>query len=379
MEIAIIGWYGTETIGDRAIFAGILRILSESFGLFSVRLGSLYPFFTQRTLLEDYDFYKIAARNNNLSIKIFDTRNPSDLKHNIKHSDILMVGGGPLMDIQEMSMLDFSFIVASHYKLKKVLMGCGWGPLKTEKAINIARKLICKSDLVIFRDTISKEQAVKHGCENAKISSIIDPAFIACCVYMDYSSARLNDHISINFRDVAVEANHYQNKRIPLEVFSNIVGNILSVSQLPIHLVPMHYFFIGGDDRIILNKIAHKISSDKVTVVQKPMSLKQTMDEFYHSAYCIGMRFHSIVLQTALNGKNYIVDYTDPSNGKIMGMMKKLKMEDEYKSRYFSLSTSDFFPIKDITEVKQFSIPNELMQQYQNEYIKLASRLIIDK
>jgi polysaccharide pyruvyl transferase WcaK-like protein len=376
MEIAIIGWYGTETIGDRAIFAGILRILSEAFGFFSVRLGSLYPFYTQRTLLEDYDFYKIAARNNNLSIKIFDTRNPFELKHNVKHSDILMVGGGPLMDLEEMSMLDFAYNIASRYKLKKVLMGCGWGPLKTEKAISIARKLIFNSDLVIFRDTISKEQAIKHGCDNAKLSSIIDPAFIACNVYLDSSSARLNDHISINFRDVLIESSHFQNKRIRIEVFSGIVSNILTTSQLPIHLVPMHYFFIGGDDRIILNKIAHIISSDKVTVVQKPMSLKQTMDEFYNAAYCIGMRFHSIVLQTALNGKNYIVDYTDPSNGKIIGMMKKLGMEDEYSSRYFSLSTSDYFLINEISKVNQYSIPKNLMQQFQYEYIKLTSSLL---
>ena len=29
MNICILGWYGTETIGDRAILAGIISLLSN--------------------------------------------------------------------------------------------------------------------------------------------------------------------------------------------------------------------------------------------------------------------------------------------------------------------------------------------------------------
>ncbi len=45
VKIAIIGWYGTETIGDRAILAGILSILNKAYGAYDVKLGSIYPFF----------------------------------------------------------------------------------------------------------------------------------------------------------------------------------------------------------------------------------------------------------------------------------------------------------------------------------------------
>lgn len=57
MEITIIGWYGTETIGDRAILAGIISLLSKSISNLSIRLGSLYPFYSERTLYEDSDFF----------------------------------------------------------------------------------------------------------------------------------------------------------------------------------------------------------------------------------------------------------------------------------------------------------------------------------
>jgi polysaccharide pyruvyl transferase WcaK-like protein len=55
MNITIIGWYGTETVGDRGILAGILDIINIS-EVDNIFLGSLYPFFTERTLSEDYYF-----------------------------------------------------------------------------------------------------------------------------------------------------------------------------------------------------------------------------------------------------------------------------------------------------------------------------------
>ncbi len=376
MEITIIGWYGTETIGDRAILAGIFRILSETFGFYSVRLGSLFPFYTQRTLLEDNDFYKIASQNTNLCIKLFDTRNPFELRHNITHSDLLLVGGGPLMDLQEMSMLEFAFNTASRYKIKCAVLGCGWGPLKTEKAKSIARKLVDESNLVIFRDNISKEQAIKCGCDPQKISTIIDPAFIACSIYLDNPSFRTNDYVCINFRDVALEGNNYLDKAISLDFFTTFVSDILSNFKLPIHLVPMHNFFIGGDDRIILTKIAQTIVSDNVTVIQKPLSLKQTMDEFYNAAFCVGMRFHSVVLQTVLNGRNFIVDYTDSQSGKIIGMMKSLGIDNEYKNQYISLCSLDSKFKINLNTIKKYSIPKIQLQQYLNDYCNLTKLLI---
>ena len=101
MEITIIGWYGTETIGDRAILAGIIRVMSEVFPSYSIRLGSLYPFYTERTLHEDQGFYNEVSLNKLLSIAIFDSKDPVQLRNNIKHSDLLVVGGGPLMDLKE--------------------------------------------------------------------------------------------------------------------------------------------------------------------------------------------------------------------------------------------------------------------------------------
>jgi polysaccharide pyruvyl transferase WcaK-like protein len=138
----------------------------------------------------------------------------------------------------------------------------------------------------------------------------------------------------------------------------------------------MHNFFIGGDDRIILNDIARQIDTERVSVIHTPLSLQETMSEYYNAAYCVGMRFHSILLQTVLNGKNFIVDYTNPQNGKIKGMMEKINMREAYKSRYYSLHNGDEMPIIKLNEMSKFKLSEGLITNASDEYVRLFKQLI---
>ena len=86
MKVTIIGWYGTETIGDRAILAGLISLFSKTYDGFEIKLGSLYPFFSQRTINEDYSFYKEII-NKDFKIKIFNSQNSKELVSAIEDSD----------------------------------------------------------------------------------------------------------------------------------------------------------------------------------------------------------------------------------------------------------------------------------------------------
>ena len=108
MRITIIGWYGTETIGDRAILAGLISFFSKSFKSFEIKLGSLYPFFSERTLNEDCAFYK-EITGKGYDIKIFNSKKPKELVNAIKNSDLIVMGGGPLMDLNELFMVEYAF------------------------------------------------------------------------------------------------------------------------------------------------------------------------------------------------------------------------------------------------------------------------------
>ena len=375
MEVAIIGWYGTETIGDRAILAGLFQLMSEVFLKFRVRIGSLYPFFTERTLAEDLDFYKQVSSHHLQSVSIFDSRNPLQLRQNIKQSQVLMVGGGPLMDLAEMAMLEYAFVQAKRHDVKTLLMGCGWGPLKDKKTIQRTTRLVELSDYTIFRDETSLEQYHFYGHEK-NVSFSIDPAFFACHFFVTHNAQpRKESHIAINFRDIGEEGTHYSEKSFSNNLFCNIVRDVASRTDLPIYLVPMHYFSIGGDDRMILQKIQHEVNLPQVQTIHSPLSLYETMEMYYHAKVCIGMRFHAVVLQTMLNGNNYIVDYTDPNTGKTIGMLKQLQLKDAYKHRYFSLHSDNVVFNFDITRQQSFHYDISGVEEYKNIYIGALKKL----
>lgn len=101
----------------------------------------------------------------------------------------------------------------------------------------------------------------------------------------------------------------------------------------------MHYFHIGGDDRDFLNTLALQLNQQNIEVQNRNLSLEQTMDVFHDASLNIGMRFHSVVFQTILSGKNIVLDYTEPRKGKISGFLKDIGGDLFYKSRYFNLQT----------------------------------------
>ena len=377
MEITIIGWYGTETIGDRAILAGIIKVLSLYSTSISIRLGSLYPFYTERTLFEDMFFFKKISNNKLSNISIFDSKKPWQLENNIKHSDLVMVGGGPLMDLIEMNMLEYAFFYAKRIHRKTLLFGCGWGPLKDAKYIEKAGRLVELSQYTIFRDNLSRSQCLKLFPQfEDKVSSSIDPAIIACDYFIkNYKVTRSEDYIAINFRDVLLEGNHYAKTNVTHDVFTRIIKTINSQTSLPIKLIPMHPFFIGGDDRVILNNIKEEVDLDNVSVEHEPLSLFETMEKYYHAKICVGMRFHSIVLQTFLNGNNYILDYTDSLTGKIIGFINQLNLNKFYSKKYCSLYEKNNQLNIDLGDNSRYIYSTEVVVEAQNHYLSALSKI----
>jgi hypothetical protein len=74
--------------------------------------------------------------------------------------------------------------------------------------------------------------------------------------------------------------------------------------------------------------------------------------EIYQKAYFnIGMRFHAVVLQTLINGHNFVLDYTEPRKGKISGFLHDINQFDLYAERYISLQNSNIkLPVFDFNK-----------------------------
>lgn len=308
MNLCILGWYGTETLGDRAILDGIIKIFSKYFFIKKIYIGSLYPFLTERTLFEDKDLIGLYE----FPIQVFCESNVKELHRFCAKSDVVIMGGGPLMDLDQMYLIYEGFKTARKYHKYTILFGCGVGPITRTEYAEVLREIFRCTNLIIFRDIDSYKTALEKW--KGKLESFVldDPAIISIQTFKDGFKQEMQPYIAVNFREYPLD---YGNSSFGVEHAANIVSHILNCNCF-VKLVPMHTFWVGGDDREFLSRIYFKLHNKRVSVESKPLSLIDLYKLYANAAGCIGMRYHSVVMQTILNGNNYIIDYTG-KKGKI--------------------------------------------------------------
>ena len=371
MNICVLGWYGSETLGDRAILDGVIRVFSILSDDLIFNIGSLYPVLTNRTIFEDQKMYKRHVQH--IELECFDVKNKKQLKQAINNADYVIMGGGPLMDLKEMFIIKYGFRYAQKRKIKTSLVGCGYGPLKQKAYQKCLIDIVGYSDAIIMRSENCKNQLEKLIAKrypNKKIYSSLDPAIISV---LDYKTTSLNKSGSgnlvrksewiINVRDMDYV---YGKKDFYYPRIRTVVSKIAkSVSRLT--LMPMHTFIIGGDDRYIQNRIVHDLNYDNLKAIQKPLSLKEAYDLVSNAEGCIGMRYHSIVFQSFLHGNNYILDYTDFKNGKIKAFLDLVDTNNFYHNRYINMLNDGKFDF----------CPNDNRFVYEdNNYLKSCNKYV---
>lgn len=333
MVVSIIGWYGTETMGDRAILDGILSILSEYSKHITVQIGSLFDFYTRRTLMEEKDVFNKTAPLTKL--KIFDIKDKKVREEKIKCSDVLLFGGGPLMDLEELFLIKKCFIYAKQCKIPTVIMGCGMGPLKRTDYISVVYDILSMASKISFRDMMSLKLAKEMYGENENTICLGDPAVISVENYKKGNKYKKAANIVVNFRDYP-QHEYGAKSNFRIEDMRKLLTELEKV-DMEVMLVPMHTFGIGGDDRFFLSELVYNQQYRHVKVIHRPLNLKE-LYQIYTNAYgCIGMRYHAVVMQTILNGNNVIIDYTDPNTGKIKGFLDDVDNNGFYKERIFNI------------------------------------------
>lgn len=371
MKVCITGWYGTETLGDRAILLGILRCFVQLDDKLEVFLGSLYPFFSERTLLEDGEALRDISSD--MKITIFESKDRTALENAVRASDYVVMGGGPLMDIMDMEIVNYAFSYARKRGVKTCLMGCGIGPLHKAAYIKMLHNILKNTDLGIFRDSNSYEYAVAHHCKNAFWT--MDPAVIALEGYLNtkhQTAGRDENKIVVNFREFPKV---YSGNVEAMDRIKEFLNSVLAAYEM-VELIPMHTFSVGGDDRLYLEKLRRAVGSDRMLVAHEPMGTLELFEKFHTAQACTGMRYHSVVFQTLINGNNLIFDYTDKKNGKIQSFLADVDKDGFYHRRV--VRVADIFNVDyDWTELvrclkegQRFEWQPELIAETKEMFVK---------
>ena len=372
MKLTIVGWYGTETIGDRAILLGLIDIFSEIDVNLEVSIGSLYPFYTERALIEDSEFVKEI--NSKCIANCFDVRNKSIAKTVICNSDMVIMGGGPLTEIYELDYIQSCFELAKKNEIKTGLIGVGIGPLNRKSFIRKIGKIIKKSDIIITRDRYSMNfiRDIFHYTGVLFFSK--DPASLPTFKDIPYNPG-YKDFIVVNLRKYPFGG--AEEKEKINNYLKNLICGLLQKTDKNILLLSNHYFFLGGDDREYYYELKENFPNCRVKIQKESLSVKEVLSITKSADFCIGMRYHTVLFQTYLNGNNYILDYTDPNIGKTINFINDLEGGLEfYSNRYVNLLSDDIKDLDINTVQKVYKIKTTEYEETKKTYVKAINQII---
>ena len=361
-----MGWYGTETMGDKAILDGILSVLSI-FDIQSIRLGSLFPFYTERTIYEEKNVFCEGRKG--IDIKVFDLKVETEVNENVSVTNMIIFGGGPLMDLEELFLVRYAFKLASKLKIPIIVMGAGIGPLKDKLYVGLVKEILQYADLLILRDELSRVELLNKYNNDFNAVVLPDPAIISIEEYKKKHLRSEENYRVINLRDYmeSVYSVRLINRR---EEWMSFIRKIAGETE-QLYFTPMHNFFIGEDDRYCLAELLAGQEIHNLHVVDKPINLHDLYRMIMNAQGCIGMRYHSVVMQTILNGNNIIIDYTGINKGKICGFINDYDKAEILKNRRYIVESNE-----SIDAEKYAQLLSEQNNRYEYDYMNVKNKYI---
>lgn len=327
-KIVIFGWYGTETLGDKAILGGIILDLEKKgYSKDNIIVLSLNVEYTMLTLL-DLGYEKIQVKD------FFSFRNNNDF---INEQDIFIMGGGPLCDIDEMILVLEILENAKKAGKKTCLYACGVGPLNIKKYRYVFKEIVKQSDIINFRDeyTPKKYEKLLLNCD---YTVSIDPAFNYIKIMKEEVVKPIisEEYVMFCLREWPEMYSYGIDKTKYNKLLSEYEKQIIELinyfyeSGKKVVLFPMHNYYIGDDDREYYIRLCEKYNIwDKVEILGGEYTVLDAINYFKFADFVIAMRFHSVVFSIATQTKFLAIDY-QVDKGKVSGVLDHLNIKNSH-------------------------------------------------
>ncbi|MEA3423619.1 MAG: polysaccharide pyruvyl transferase CsaB [Bacillota bacterium] len=259
MKALIIGYYGSDNIGDEVLLHQTIKMIKEIDEKIDIKSLS----YRTKTTKE---IHGIDAVSRNKYFEIIKA---------IKESDIVIGGGGSILQnvTSNRSLVYYSTIlfISTLFNKKVIMLGNGFGPIKGKFYTSLTRWLLNKIDVFMARDEETKERLEKLGVE----SKIVLSADLA---YYNYKCKErlFSKKVIINIRP-------WENSDVIIKEMNKFI-NRLKENGYEVEFLSMQ----EGNDDLLLRKI-----DDKASFVDN------SIDAFLHEEsdyYCmVGMRLHALI------------------------------------------------------------------------------------
>ncbi len=337
-RILICGWYGTETLGDKAILGGILEAMASSLSEMETCLASLNPYVSEITKQQMPELNRVKI----LSVE--------EAIRSIPEQDLIIFGGGPIMAINETADMQIIFETAKCKGVRTLIAGSGVGPLGDNWHNDSIKNILENATSRIYRDQKSLESARKLGIDISSDIVAEDPAFTWLHLKKDQvsdeGSKRAGQKILLlGLRDFpshqyAKHLSSAQKKETQLNFEQSVLNSLSALTdkhpELIILPMPMCTNHFGGDDRWFYRKLfRHKkslLSRIDPVLLGRELSPEEYVSYYNSADLALTMRFHSLVFTLSLGIPSVALDYTF-GKGKVHSLAAK------YNVPYMDLST----------------------------------------
>lgn len=240
LRIAVSGYYGCGNAGDEAVLAGIRDSFQQRAGdTVHLTVFSQDPAQTQQ-------MHRLAA---------VDRMSLSALRTTLKESDLLLSGGGSLLqDTTSLrSLLYYLFVIRLAYsrRLPFMFYAQGIGPLRRALSRRLVRLAANHAVSITVRDPGSADLLARIGVPRPKIEVTADPAFALEPAAADTIDVLLAKEGLADTPFLGVSLRPW-GASPPLDAYARLLQELEQQCGLPVALIPMH----AGEDVAFAEQVA---------------------------------------------------------------------------------------------------------------------------
>lgn len=331
-KVLICGWYGTETLGDKAILGGIVLSLHRIWGDVELHLVALETYISQMTVQQMQELQGCQVHSQKDALNIVDTM------------DLVMFGGGPLMAIDPLLDMLAIFHKAAKANVPTIIAGCGVGPLGANYYNNTVKQILDCASIRIFRDTKSLQIAHSLGIDTSKDYVAEDPALTwlesvaSIQLHNEHQLKSAHPKLLLGLRDwpyheyaPSMSSRQAENvkSQFEAELIAALKDLVKQCPNLEIIPFPMCTNHIGGDDRWFYRRLFRDcgdlVDALNTSYLNAELSPADSVTVFKSASAALTMRFHSLIFAVATNLPALSIDYT-LGQGKVSSLAHKYQI-----------------------------------------------------
>ena len=292
IQAVLCGYYGKGNGGDEALLASLLQMLPTN----------VTPLVLSGNPEETRDRYGVETR---------DRKNPLSVLQALRQSDVLIWGGGSLMQDATSALSPYYYgglmVLAQQLKLKTIAWAQGIGPLNRTLARRLARRTFAGCTGVSVRD---RGSATLLSNWQIPCTLAPDPVWALDATPVPGLWDLPAPRVAVTLRS------HPQLTATRLANFTRALIDFQKATQTCILLVP----FQRTQDLAIAQAIQPQLpGANQILCLEDPKALKGL---FQGVEMAIGMRYHSLIMAAAEGCRCFALSY-DP---KVSQLMAELEM-----------------------------------------------------